>query len=284
MTGQLSALAQGKAAGATGYTSKLLKTGQTTQYNSELDDGYYEVGVAKSYTVNTSGAQSGTTNVDLAHYAGAAGAIAFNNTTKKITDSGNGLAIFKTNDVILTDSAANPGPFTVTTGNVAGEIVCSGATFTDETPAGAVTISKREAMSNNTVLDNNTGLEWMRYYNTKMGSSSNGRMPWTGKLYDIFAWCAACNSASVGGHNDWRVPNRFEAITLFTFVGATIYPDSTAFPTGFNNEFAFFSSTTYPQVTTYAYTVTSKTGVFAQTSKTNETDCYCFLLVRGGTA
>lgn len=58
MTGQLSPLAQGKAAG---YTSKLLKTGQTTQYNSELDDGYYEKGVAKSYTVNTTGAQSGTT-------------------------------------------------------------------------------------------------------------------------------------------------------------------------------------------------------------------------------
>ncbi len=231
MTGQLSALAQGKAAGTTGYTSKLLKTGQTTQYDSELDDGYYEVGVAKSYTVNTAGAQSGTTNVDLAHYAGGAGAIAFNNTTKKITDSGNGLAIFKTNDVILTSSAANPGPFTVTTGNVAGEIVCSGATFTDETPAGAVTLYKREAISNNTVLDNNTGLTWLRYPSAKMGATSVGSMPWTGQLYDIFAWCAACNAASVSGYNDWRVPNMFEGFSLCVHeVGGTRL-DSTAFPT-----------------------------------------------------
>ncbi len=231
MTGQLSPLAQGKAAGTTGYTSKLLKTGQTTQYDSELDDGYYEVGVAKSYTVNTSGAQSGTTNVDLAHYAGAAGAIAFNNTTKKITDSGNGLAIFKTNDVILTDSAANPGPFTVTTGNVAGEIVCTGATFTDETPAGAVTISKREAISNNTVLDNNTGLTWLRYPSTKMGAASNGLMPWSGVLYDIFAWCAACNTASAGGYTDWRVPNVFEMFTIHSLEVGGGGRNSTAFPT-----------------------------------------------------
>ena len=233
MTGQLSALAQGKAAGTTGYTSKLLKTGQTTQYDSELDDGYYEVGVAKSYTINTTGAQSGTTNVDLAHYAGGAGAIAFNNSTKKITDSGNGLAIFKTNDVILTDSAANPGPFTVTTGNVAGEIVCTGATFTDETPAGAVTISKREAISNNTVLDNNTGLTWMRYWSVKMGPASTGTLAWSGQLYTIFTWCAACNAASVGGHTDWRVPNVLEIINLVNYeynVNAN-WIDATAFPT-----------------------------------------------------
>ncbi len=227
----LSALGQTHQRGGApaGYTSKLLKTGQTTQYDSELDDGYYEVGVAKSYTVNTAGSQSGTSNVDLAHYAGAAGAIAFNNTTHKITDSGNGLAIFKTNDVILTDSAANPGPFTITTGNVAGEIACTGATFTDETPAGVVTIYKREAISNNTVLDNNTGLEWMRYYTVKMGSYSSGAMPITGKMYSPYSWVAACNAVSVGGHNDWRYPNINEAFSLLLFVTTfAVRPDSTA--------------------------------------------------------
>ena len=75
MTGQLSPLAQGKAASAAApYGSLLLKTGQTTQYSSELDDGYYEAGVAKSYTVNTSGSQSGTTSVDLTHLVSATGA------------------------------------------------------------------------------------------------------------------------------------------------------------------------------------------------------------------
>lgn len=43
--------------------SLLLKTGQTTQYSGELDDGYYQVGQAKSYTVLDAGQYSGTTNI-----------------------------------------------------------------------------------------------------------------------------------------------------------------------------------------------------------------------------
>lgn len=281
MTGQLSALAQGKAAGTTGYTSKLLKTGQTTQYDSELDDGYYEVGVAKSYTINTSGAQSGTTNVDLAHYAGGAGAISFNNTTKKITDSGSGLAIFKTGDVILTSSAANPGPFTVTTGNVAGEIVCSGATFTDETPAGAVTIYKREAISNNTVLDNNTGLTWMRYWSVKMGPASTGTLALKGQLYSVYKWCAACNAASVGGYNDWRVPNAYELFNLVDFEYGGQWIDSTAFPTQKADNWT--SSVDPYNGSTRGFYGNIQGATFANASNPTTTYKYV-LLVRGGIA
>jgi len=45
----------------------LLKTGQTTSYGSGsgVDDGAYEVGVAKSYTVLTAGQYSGTTNITI---------------------------------------------------------------------------------------------------------------------------------------------------------------------------------------------------------------------------
>jgi len=262
---------------AAGYTSKLLKTGQTTQYNSELDDGYYEKGVAKSYTINTTGAQSGTTNVDLAHYTGVAGAIAFNNTSHKITDSGNGLAIFKTNDVILTSSANNPGPFTVTTGNVAGEIICSGATFVDETPEGAITLYKRETISNNTVLDNNTGLIWLRYPSVKVGLNSNGKMPWTGQIYDIFAWCAACNSANVGGYNDWRIPNYFELFSLIS-IGSTAL-DSTAFPVSPNY---LWTSTTSRANNSKAICRDAYTdNQFNGNSKT-EANTYQTMLVRGG--
>jgi len=274
MTGQLSPLAQGKAAGEAGYTTLLLKTGQTTQYDSELDDGYYEKGVAKSYTVNTAGSQSGTTNVNLAHYAGGAGAIAFNNTTHKITDSGNGLALFKTNDVILTDSASNPGPFTVTTGNNAAEIVCTGATFVNETPAGAVTISKREAISNNTVLDNNTGLVWLRYCCAKFGVSSNGNLDWKGNLYDAFAYCAAANAASLGGYTDWRVPNVNEFMSILDFEATTNLPDSTAFPS-FPSE--VWTSTTRVNGTTSAYQFYQPITVAAKAG-----DPKRVILVRGG--
>jgi len=43
----------------------LLATGQVTQYGGNLDDGYYKKGVTKAYTILTTGAQSGTTNITL---------------------------------------------------------------------------------------------------------------------------------------------------------------------------------------------------------------------------
>lgn len=45
----------------------LLKTGQTTSYGSGtgVDDGAYERGIAKSYTVLTTGQYSGTTNITI---------------------------------------------------------------------------------------------------------------------------------------------------------------------------------------------------------------------------
>ena len=45
----------------------LLKTGQTTSYGSGtgVDDGAYEIGVAKSYTVLTAGQYSGSTNITI---------------------------------------------------------------------------------------------------------------------------------------------------------------------------------------------------------------------------
>ena len=42
-----------------GRRGRLLKTGQTTQYSSELDDGYHEKGLAKNYQVLTTGQYSG---------------------------------------------------------------------------------------------------------------------------------------------------------------------------------------------------------------------------------
>ena len=41
------------------YPGKLLKTGQTTRYSGELDDGYYETGLTKRYLILTTGQHSG---------------------------------------------------------------------------------------------------------------------------------------------------------------------------------------------------------------------------------
>jgi hypothetical protein len=45
---------------------ELLKTGQTTQYGGYDDDGYYERGITKNYTVLTLGQYAGTTAIVLA--------------------------------------------------------------------------------------------------------------------------------------------------------------------------------------------------------------------------
>jgi len=43
----------------------LLATGQLTQYGGYLDDGYYEKGLSKLYTILTTGQYAGTTNITL---------------------------------------------------------------------------------------------------------------------------------------------------------------------------------------------------------------------------
>ena len=70
-----------------------------------------------------------------------ASTIAFVAATKKITDSANGLAIFKTGDTIaITGSTSNNGIYTVSQGNVAGEIVVSGS-LKDESAGASVSIN-----------------------------------------------------------------------------------------------------------------------------------------------
>jgi hypothetical protein len=71
-----------------------------------------------------------------------AATIAFVSATKKITDSGNGLAFVKTGDLIKVSGAAQSGNndyFLVATGNVAGEIVVT-ESLTDESATAVVTI------------------------------------------------------------------------------------------------------------------------------------------------
>mgnify|MGYP000980923374 CR=1 FL=1 len=277
MTGQLSALAQGKAAGTTGYTSKLLKTGQTTQYDSELDDGYYEVGVAKSYTVNTSGAQSGTTNVDFTVLTSDTGA--FVASTKRYNDTGKCgvFAITGGETAIITGSVSNNGTFTLV--EASADSMRFSQTVVDEADAPSITIVKRYAYSNNTVTDNNTGLEWTRY-RYPYGLSYNYNI-WTGSTFNsIFAICTACNSASVGGHNDWRIPNCFEWLTLIDL--STNLPDPTAFPS-FGSQ-PVWLATTNKATTTAAYYWTSGNNIYSGAKTNLALGVKIPLLVRGGTA
>jgi len=169
----------GQGSGAA-YAGLLLKTRQTTAYHVG-DDGDYEKGLAESYTVLSTGAQSLTTNVDYPHYAAAT--ISFDTASKEIRDSANLLATVLTGDTIrVRGSVSNDGVYTVATGGAAAKIVTTEALLADEAAGAYITICKRVAPSNNCVQDNVTGLMWLRYTTggpvLKVGAASDGKLNW----------------------------------------------------------------------------------------------------------
>ena len=161
-----------------GLGNKLLKTGQTTIYNTG-DDGDRQAGASSpTYTVLTAGANSGTSNIDTCHYAAAT--ISFDHDTKKILDSANGLITVLTGDTIrVRGSTSNDGVYTVATGGVDHEIVVA-EHITTEAAGAFVTIQKRSTPSNNVVYDEKTGLTWRRYASKaeKIGVASDGKLNW----------------------------------------------------------------------------------------------------------
>ena len=181
-----------------GRAALLLKTGQTTTY-FRGDDGDYEVGGGKSYTVLSTGDYSDTINADVASYAAAT--IAFVNATSKITDSVNGLAHILTGDtIVIKGSTANDGVYTVATGGVAGEIVTT-ETLVNEGAAAYVSIYKRAAQSNNAVRDLLTGKMWHRYVSTgKLGPASDGKLNWYDATKCFTLHPAAADLAMVAGN------------------------------------------------------------------------------------
>lgn len=218
----------------TGSRNRILATGQLTQYSSELDDGYYRRGNVKSYAVLTTGSQSGSSNVILVHLAANTG-VSFDGPSKEIRCTG-GMGVFKAaggETIVVTGSVSNNTTFT-TSSATADKIVVTVAPTTEAAGA-SVSIAKRESISNNVVIDNGTGLMWTRYPSVKMGVAGNGITVWTGQPYDVFAFCAAANVASLGGYSDWRIPNAYELIALADYEAPTANPDSTAFPTINNN-------------------------------------------------
>lgn len=259
--------------------SEIYKTGQTTQYSSELDDGYYQKGVAKSYSILTTGQFADTVNIDLTHLVSDTGAFTLANQT--YTDAGKcGVFLAAGGDVIvITGSASNNGTFTTASATADTVVVTAG--FVNEADAPSTTFKKREAHSNACILDLNSrkGLMWSQTVSDKMGTASDGKMPWTGQTYDIFAYCAAANTALLGGYGDWRVPTKMEMESLVNAQNTNGEPDTTAFA-GFPVTSYVISSTTTKTITARAYYFDfSTSGSGAMVTKTTSG---LILLVRGG--
>jgi hypothetical protein len=155
----------------------LLKTRQTTAYHVG-DDGDYEAGLPASYTVMTTGQFSGTTALDVAHYAAAT--LTFAAADDSITDAAAGLVTFLDTDTIrIRGSALNDGVYTVSvgTGATAGHFHVD-QPLADEAAGAYITICKQSAPSNNCVVDNVTGLMWKRDTSSleKVGPVSDGKI------------------------------------------------------------------------------------------------------------
>jgi len=163
----------------------VIATGQTTAY-APGDDGSFRKGTAKSYTVNNTGAYSGTTTIDVPAYAASTISFTAPNT---VADSANGLAVVKTGDTVrIRGSGSNEIVDVVATGNVAGSFILTNGLVSNEVAGAFVTIAKRASHSNQTAFDNNVVIagakrEWMSYTSSgeKVGPTSVGTMPW----YDV---------------------------------------------------------------------------------------------------
>ena len=182
---------------------RLLATGQTTVYVAG-DNGTFQTGLPKTYTVLTLGQYSGTTNIVL-----------------------NG---------------------------------------------------KTDTHSNNCVFDNRTRLMWLRYASASVGPASDGKLPWTTNAggEGIFTYCAAANAAGLGGYADWRVPNKFEFLSILDNEPPNSLPNSTAFPS-FAQDY-YWSSSIKPDSVTQSHRLSSASAEIVSGTVTN---AYRILLVRG---
>ena len=149
--------------------------------------------------------------------------------------------------------------------------------------AGATNIvinGKTHALSNNCVQDNNTGKMWARYVPTAdIGPDNNGKLFWEDATNgeDIWAFVSQANANNLGGHNDWRVPNRHELPSIINIGNYNPVIDTTAFPSTPSDY--HWTSSTRPGTTTSAFIVGFYNGYVNGSGK--QTGKYYVRLVRG---
>ena len=132
---------------------------------------------------------------------------------------------------------------------------------------------KTIAMENACVVDNNSGLMWMAYTpDSDIGPGNDGKLYWykAADTENIFEFCAQANAASLAGHDDWRVPNVFELHSLMVLDAGIGSPYiTTAYFQCVND--IYWSSTTFPSSSTYAFSIAFNNGVVTYGTKDTET-------------
>ncbi len=284
----------------TGFTTVLPDTGQTSGYTATAGEDNETTGTHQpSYTDN--GDSTVTDNVTgLLWQQGDSGATTYTYTNASTYCSGLTLASktdwrlpskTEINQIIDAETTTSPyintaftGSFTaaywssvysldtanawVTLFNGTGEttsVLQSGSY-----PAKCVSGSSAPAQSytdngDQTVTDNNTGLMWMQCI---YGTSGTGCA--TGSSAGSSSWVTVlpvCQSATISGYSDWRLPNKNELESLIDHT-STAAPtvNATYFLNGLSTP--HWTSTTFAADSTFAWVIDLSTGAVVKQSKT----------------
>ena len=92
-----------------------------------------------------------------------------------------------------------------------------------------------------TVTDNNSGLKWMK--------AEGGHGTWAEANF-------FCNDLELGGHNDWRLPTKFELLSIIDF-GRTPFATNQVFA---DTDKSDWSSNVMSGASWYTWVVSCKTG------------------------
>lgn len=242
------------------YTNRtdtlLLKTGQTTSYHAD-DDGDLELGIARSYTVLTTGQYAGNTNVTIngKTYAFPNACVKDNNTGKMwartvpqtdIGPSTDGRLYWKQWTLSAETCTCNAGAKTITADAgtpFSTEALCAGRIFTILGSAAgnngtftAASISTSVITVSETVVDEAS---------IALDFATTDDLIWN--LED------QANANSLAGYDDWRIPNRTEIGSIIDAGNTFPMIDTTVFPSTPSS--VFWLSTTNPNNTTEAYRI-----------------------------
>lgn len=233
--------------GLTSPKSMPLKTGQTTSYH-DYDDGYYQIGQSRSYTILTAGRYNGTTAITIngkTHNL-SNNCVKDNKTglmwaryvpTADIGPGANGRLFWEQwtldNKTDISFDAAN-SKITSGAGEFDTNALCVGRKFTvsgSEENDGTYTVSAiaaSEITVEESLVDESAG--------ATVSIATVGDLIWD--------FLEQANTNQLAGYNDWRVPNRFELGSIIDIGNYNPCIDLTVFPSTPSS--AFWTSSFYP--------------------------------------
>lgn len=236
--------------GGSGGGAQLLVTGQTTSYHAD-DDGDLELGIARSYTVFTTGQYAGNTNITVngKTHATSNACVKDNNTDRMWLRE-----VIQADIGPTTDGKLYWGQWTligesVTFADVGGPGTDT-ITAAAGTPFDVVTLCVGRKFTVSGTVNNDGTYTVSAIANNKITTTENlvneGPVATDFATIDDLIWDLAdqANAASLAGYTDWRIPNKFELESLLDVSQVSPAIDGTIFPSTPN--FKHWTSTSSP--------------------------------------